>query len=165
MRKTMVGAMVGRVGVDAVGGTVVGGIDTGGSCGVGTTALVGDVVDSTAVGALVDGAADVTSTIVVDESVVGVKEEEATVTVAPVVVVGMFMENVWSVNRADADALPRGNVYKYTRGDVTLHTSKSTVVNSTATVPLRKGSTTSTRGPICTVVPSASAVARKKARS
>jgi predicted RecA/RadA family phage recombinase len=116
---------------------------------------------------LAGGTLGAVSTTRVSTYVAVVVDTDVVVAVATVVVVGMFIENVWSMNRADTDALLTGNVYMYTRGDVTLHTSKSksTVVNSTATVPLREGSTTSTRGPICTVVPSASAVARKKARS
>jgi len=114
---------------------------------------------------LAGGTLGAVSTTRVSTYVAVVVDTDVVVAVATVVVVGMFMENVWSMNRADTDALLTGNVYMYTRGDVTLHTSKSTVVNSTATVPLREGSTTSTRGPICTVAPSVSAVARKNARS
>lgn len=51
------------------------------------------------------------------------------VVVVVVVLVGICMLNVAVANRAATDESPTGNVYMYTRGDVTLQTSKPTVLS------------------------------------
>lgn len=87
------------------------------------------------------------------------------VAVVVVVLVAISILKVLVAKRAATEESPTGNMYMYTRGDVTPHMSKPSVVSSTNAVPLLSGRTRSNRDPICTVAPVVKEVARRKARS
>jgi len=133
----------------------------------GTLGALSTVSELTNVSVLVvvvtEVAVAVVMVVVVD---VGVVTELTVVLVMVVVVlVGICMLYVMVANRAAFDESPTGKVYVYTRGDVTPHTSNPSVVSLMRTVPLCAGKTSLKLPPMFTVLPSASDVARRKARS